>query len=118
MGRAGALLCIGVVIWPCKLLIRDAKELISHARALACCLWYLISITLSTGIVASALDIFTVKKKETEAVADNIINSMWATKGGGSAGMAEDLVSLTAMHPAIVMDTAKESFILHFNKFL
>ena len=78
----------------------------------------LISITLSTGIVASALDIFTVKKKETEAVADNIINSMWATKGGGSAGMAEDLVSLTAMHPAIVMDTAKESFILHFNKFL
>ena len=78
----------------------------------------MISITLSTGIVASALDIFTVKKKETEAVADNIINSMWATKGGGSAGMAEDLVSLTAMHPAIVMDTAKESFILHFNKFL
>ena len=75
----------------------------------------MISITLSTGIVASALDIFTVKKKETEAVADNIINSMWATKGGGSAGMAEDLVSLTAMHPAIVMDTAKESFILHFN---
>jgi hypothetical protein len=44
---------------------------------------------------------------------------MWAVKGGGSTiGMAEDLVPLTGMHPAIVMDTAKESFILHSNEFL
>ena len=74
---------------------------------------------MSTGRVANALDIFTVKKKETEAAADNIINSMWAVKGGGSViGMAEDLVPLTAMHPAIVMDTAKESLLLHLLKSL
>ena len=43
---------------------------------------------------------------------------MWGGQGTGTFGMAKDLVPLTAMHPAIVMDTAKESFILHFNEFL
>ena len=42
-----------------------------------------------------------------------MINSMWGGQGTGTFGMAKDLVPLTAMHPAIVMDTAKES-LLHF----
>jgi hypothetical protein len=38
-----------------------------------------------------------------------MINSMWGGQGTATFGMAKDLVPLPAMHPAIVMDTAKES---------
>ena len=39
---------------------------------------------------------------------------MWGGQGTATFGMAKDLVPLTAMHPAIVMDTAKERIIFIF----